>query len=165
MDDLTFRQLKGTGYHHPEVTEVIFDSDVMLTIATDSLNLVQDGYDMLWDTTMCKFICNHYSDGTKFVEQKANEKGVKLRLVGEITKNNIDFLNSLTYHEIRHLDGIRSNIGIFDKRAYMVAIFHKESIKPDQIFFSNSKNLVRQQRYLFDTLWDSAIPFDVKKKI
>ncbi len=137
----------------------------MLTIATDSLNLVQDGYDMLWDITMCKFICNHYSDGTKFVEQKANEKGVKLRLVGEITKNNIDFLNSLTYHEIRHLDGIRSNIGIFDKRAYMVAIFHKESIKPDQIFFSNSKNLVRQQRYLFDTLWDSAIPFDVKKKI
>ena len=46
----------------------------------------------------------------------------------------------------------------------MVAIFHKESVKPDQIFFSNSKNLVRQQRYLFDTLWDSAIPIDVKKK-
>lgn len=41
-----------------------------------------------------------------------------LRLLVEITKNNIDFLNPLNYHEIRQLDGIRSNIGIFDKRLY-----------------------------------------------
>ena len=52
----------------------------------DCGKLVQYGYDMLWDTAMCKFICNHYSDGTKFVEQKANEKGVKLRLVVKTPK-------------------------------------------------------------------------------
>ena len=97
---------------------------------------------------MYKLTCNHYRDGTKFVEQKAKEKRLKLKLLVEITKNNIDFLNSLNYHEIRQLDGIRSNIGIFDKRIYMVTIFHKESVKPDQIFFSNFKNLVRQQRYI-----------------
>jgi hypothetical protein len=51
-----------------------------------------------------------------------------LRLLVEITKNNVDFLNSLNYHEIRQLDGIRSNIGIFDKCIYMVTIFHKESV-------------------------------------
>ena len=67
---------------------------------------------------MRKFTCNHYRDGTKFVEQNAKEKRFKLRLLVEITKNNIDFLNPLNYHEIRQLDGIRSNIGIFDKRLY-----------------------------------------------
>ena len=44
----------------------------------------------------------------------------------------------------------------------MVAIFHKESIQPDQIFFSNSKSLVKQQRHLFDSLWDIAIPLSAR---
>jgi hypothetical protein len=68
----------------------------------------------------------------------------------------------LVFFEVRHLDGIRSNIGIFDNRAYMVAIFHKESIQPDQIFFSNSKSLVKQQRHLFDVQWDIAIPLSAR---
>ena len=139
MDDLTFRQLKESNYYHPEVTEVIFDSNIMLTIASDSAKLVQVGYDMLWDTIMTEFISNYYVDGTRFVEQQVHEKEIKLRLIVEITNNNNDFINSLEYHEIRHLDGIRSNIGIFDNRAYMVTIFYKESIQPDQIFFSNSR--------------------------
>ena len=113
---------------------------------------------------MFRFVYNHHIDGTKFVEQQAKEKGIKLRLIVEITKDNIDFINSLKYHEIRHLEGIRSNIGIFDNRAYMVAIFHKENIQPDQILFSNSKSLVEQQGYLFDNLWNMAIPLSVKSK-
>ena len=80
----------------------------------------------------------------------------------KLQKNNKDFINSLEHHEIRHLDGIRSNIGIFDNRAYMVAIFHKESIPPDQIFFSNSRSLVKQQRHLFDILWDIAMPLSAR---
>jgi len=164
LDDSTFKQLKESKYYHPEITEVIFDSNRMLTIAADSARLVQDGYDMLWDSIMSRFISNYYVEGTKFVEQQAKEKGIKLRLVVEITKDNKDFINSLKYHEIRHLEGIRSDIGIFDRRAYMVAIFHKESIHPDQIFFSNSRSLVKQQRYLFDTLWDMATPLSIRNK-
>lgn len=162
MDDLTLGHLRESNYYHPEVTEVIFDPNVMLTIASDSAKLVQVGYDMLWDTLMSEFISKYYVDGTKFVEHQAKEKGIKLRLIVEITKNNKDFLNSLKYHEIRHLDGIRSNIGIFDNRTYMVAIFNKESIQPDQIFFSNSESLVKQQRHLFDSLWDIAIPLSAR---
>ena len=126
MDDSTLGQLRESNYYHPEITEVIFDSNIMLSIASDSAKLVQVGYDMLWDTIMSEFISKYYVDGTRFVEQQAKEKGIKLRLIVEITNNNKDFINSLEYHEIRHLDGIRSNIGIFDNRAYMVAIFHRE---------------------------------------
>ena len=122
----------------------------MLTIASDSAKLVQVGYDMLWNTIMCEFISNYYIDGTRFGEQQAKEKGIKLRLIVEITNNNIDFLNSLTYHEIRHLDGIRSNIGIFDKRAYMVAIFHKKVYSLTKYSSAIPRSLVKQQRHLFD---------------
>lgn len=81
MDDLTFRQLKESEYYHPEVTEVIFDSDLMLAIATDSTSHVQHGYDMLWDTVMCRFIYNHHIAGIEIVEQQAKEKGIKLTVV------------------------------------------------------------------------------------
>ncbi len=71
---------------------------------------------MLWDTVMSEFISKYYVDGTRFAEQQAEEKGIKLRLIVEITNNNKDFINSLEYHEIRHLDGIRRfylrNIGM-----------------------------------------------------
>ena len=62
MDDSTFKQLKESKYYHPEITEVIFDSNVMLTIASDSAKLVQVGYDMLWDTIMSEFIRNYYAE-------------------------------------------------------------------------------------------------------
>ena len=62
MDDSTFKQLKESKYYHPEITEVIFDSNIMLTIPSDSAKLVQVGYDMLWDTIMSEFIRNYYAE-------------------------------------------------------------------------------------------------------
>jgi len=46
----------------------------------------------------------------------------------------------------------------------MVAIFHKENTQPDQILFSNAKSLVKQQVYLFDNLWNMAIPLSAISK-
>lgn len=33
---------------------------------------------------------------------------------------------------------------------------------PEQAFFSNSKSFVEQQQYIFDTLWEKAIPARIK---
>jgi hypothetical protein len=136
----------------------------MLLIASDSAKLAQEGYDMVWDTIMCRFIWNHYRDVTRFVEQLAKEKGFKLRLIVEITKDNVNFIDSMEYPEIKHLDGIRSKFGIFDRRAYMVAIFHEESSQSDQTFWSNSKILVDKQQTIFDKLWKMSIPLSTRKK-
>ena len=38
VDDLTFRQLKESKHYHPEVTDVIFESDKMLEMGIDAIN-------------------------------------------------------------------------------------------------------------------------------
>ena len=164
MDEITFKQLKDSKYYHPEITEVMFDSRMMLEMVLDSFNIAEKGFNAVWDPIMCSFVSNYFKEGIHLLEKQTKEKDIKLRVIVEITKENIEFIESLKHHEIRHLDGIRSNFGIFDNRAYMVYIFHRESDKPDQTYWSNSKVLVDKQNILFSKLWNMAIPLSDRKK-
>ena len=164
MDELTFKQLKDSKYYHPEITEVMFDSSMMLEMVLDSFNIAEKGFNAVWDPIMYSFVYNYFKEGIHLLENQTKEKGIKLRVIVEITKENIEFIESLKHHEIRHLDGIRSNFGIFDNRAYMVYIFHRESDKPDQTYWSNSQVLVDKQNILFSKLWDMAVPLLDRKK-
>ncbi len=164
MDEITFRQLKETNYYHPELTDVIFDSNMMLEMALDSMNIANKGFDSVWDAKMFSFIWKYVQDAISLVEYKTQEKGIKLRVIIEVTKENIDLIKSLKNHEIRHLNGLRGNFGIFDNRAYMVYIFHRENERPDQTLWSNSKVLVDKQQALFEKLWEMATPLSVRKK-
>ena len=49
MDDSTFKQLRESKYYHPELTDVIFDSNKMLEMALDSMNIAEKGFDSVWD--------------------------------------------------------------------------------------------------------------------
>lgn len=164
MDEITFNQLKDSKYYHPEITEVMFDSRMMLEMVLDSFNIAEKGFNAVWDPIMCSFVYNFFKEGIHLLEKQTKEKDIKLRVIVEITKENIEFIESLKHHEIRHLDGIRGNFGIFDNRAYMVYIFHRESDKPDQTYWSNSKVLVDKQNILFSKLWNMAIPLSDRKK-
>ena len=64
----------------------------------------------------------------------------------------------MNYHEIKHIDNIRSNFAVLDNRADMVQIFHKENEPPAQALFSNNKALVDSQQTLFNRLWEIATP-------
>ena len=99
-----------------------------------------------------------------FVEKLVKEKGIRLRLIVEATKENIDFINSIRSHEIRCLSEINGNFGIFDNRAYMVYIYHTKSDRLDQTLWSNSKTLVDKQQTIFDKLWEMAMPLKVRTK-
>ncbi|HET6589675.1 MAG TPA: hypothetical protein VFG45_05880 [Candidatus Nitrosocosmicus sp.] len=164
MDDVTFKQLRASKYYSPEITEVMFDSDMMLAMSSDSINLATKGFDIVWDEVMFAFICKYFEDGILYAQNVAKEKGIKLRLILEVTANNLPFLDQLTYYEIRHLDDLRGNLGIFDNRAYMVQIFHKQNELPDQTLWSNSKALVSKQQILFDKMWEIATPFSIRRK-
>ena len=93
MDDLTFRQLKESNYHHPILTEVMFDHNMMLEMAGHSMTIVKKGYDSVWDSNMINFISKYFTNGIAFMEGLVREKGIKLRLLVEATKENIDFIN------------------------------------------------------------------------
>ncbi len=164
MDDLTFRQLKESNYHHPILTEVMFDHNMMLEMAGHSMTIVKKGYDSVWDSNMINFISKYFTNGIAFMEGLVREKGIKLRLLVEATKENIDFINSIRSHEIRCLSEINGNFGIFDNRAYMVFIFHTKSDRLDQTLWSNSKALVDKQQSIFSKLWEMAMPLSIRTR-
>src|SRR5712691_921563 len=87
------------------------------------------------------------------------DRGIKLRLVTEITKENINYCKEIMkISEIRHLEGVKGNFGIIDEIEYNMHIINKELQAPTQMVYCNVKSSVEAQQFLFNTLWNKAIP-------
>ena len=93
---------------------------------------------------------------------------MKLRYVTEITKDNLSFCKEmLKFSEIRHLDGVKGNFEVSDIKEYVAATTLQSANKQQpmpQLIYSNVKEIVEQQQYVFDTLWSRAIPSEEKIK-
>ena len=164
MDDLTYQELKQSKFYHPEVTEVIHEIDQLEGMIAGAINVVEKGFDMVWDKMMFNFHFHHLHEGYEAMERLIDEKNLKIRLIVEAIPENIEQINSIANYEIRHLDDIKSNFGILDGRAYVVSIFNQGSTKPQQAFFSNSKPFIDKQQALFNQLWEIAVPIDLRNK-
>ena len=93
---------------------------------------------------------------------------MKFRYVTEITKDNLSYCKEmLKFSEIRHLDGVKGNFEVCDKKEYVAATTLQSANKQQpmpQLIYSNVKEVVEQQQYIFDTLWSRAIPSEQKIK-
>ena len=92
------------------------------------------------------------------------ERGVKLRLVTEITADNISYAKKMMeIAEVRHLKGVRSSFGIADGIEYLDhAISEQDQLS--HAIISNVKAIVDAKRYLFETLWNIASPAEQATK-
>ena len=90
----------------------------------------------------------------------AKKRGVRLRYVTEITSDNISYCKQLLtmVDELRHLNGIKGNLYIGDTAYIAPATFHEKGKPASQIIYSNVKEIIEHQSYLFETLWNKSIP-------
>ena len=90
----------------------------------------------------------------------AKKRGVYLRYITEITKENLSYCKELITMvvELRHLDGIKGNMYLSETAYLAPATLHERGKPASQIIYSNVKEIVEHQRYVFDTLWARAIP-------
>ncbi len=89
----------------------------------------------------------------------AKKRGVKIRWVTEITKDNVRYCKEAMNLEIeiRHLDDIKGNFAV-SENVYSAAATLEEA-KPVPIWMRSTVKMFReQQQYVFDTLWNKAIP-------
>ena len=89
----------------------------------------------------------------------AKNRGVKLLYITEITRDNLSYCKQLItiVDELRHLDGIKGNFYISETGYLAPATFHEKGKPASQVIYSNVKELIEHQRYVFDTFWDKAI--------
>jgi two-component system sensor histidine kinase VicK len=88
------------------------------------------------------------------------KRGVKLRYITEITKDNVSYCRELLtmVDELRHLDGIKGNFYVSESGYLAPATFHEKGKPASQIIYSNVKEIVEHQGYVFDSFWSRAIP-------
>ena len=94
------------------------------------------------------------------------EKGVKIRFITEITRESLLCCKEiLNFAQLRHLKGIKANFAIHDGIEYTASASLKEGISVpviSRLIYSNVKEIVELHQYLFETLWDKAIPSEQK---
>jgi signal transduction histidine kinase len=99
---------------------------------------------------------------------KSKNRGVQFRYITEITKDNISYCKELSeIAEIRHLNGVKGNFEVSQRRGkgeYIGTAILQEAEPVAQLIYSNVKEIVEQQQFVFDTLWNKAIPSQVRIK-
>ena len=93
-------------------------------------------------------------------------KGIRVRVLTEITAENISDCKQLTtlVDELRHADGIKGSFYISEGEYLAPAIFHEEGKVASQMIYSNVREIVEHQQYVFDTLWNKSIPSEERIK-
>src|SRR5215217_9441123 len=102
----------------------------------------------------------------KIAFEDAKRRGVKLMYVTEITKENLPYckqLMEMTY-ELRHLDGIKGNFYISESGYLAPATLHEKGKPASQIIYSNVKEIIEHQKYVFDSFWNRAISAEERIK-
>jgi len=96
----------------------------------------------------------------------AKARGVHLRYLTEITKDNLIYCKELMQivHDLRHLDGIKGNFMISESEYVAPLILFEHRKVAPQAVYSNIKEVVEQQQYVFDNFWNMAIPAEERIK-
>ena len=142
-----------------ETTEIVHsDSDVLNTFLRFVSN-ANTRIDACVDHTRPILAMNIKQIKSSILEAK--RRGIKLRCITEIIEENLfqckELLNIID--ELRHTDGIKGTFYVSDEEYLAPILVHdKDKDKPaSQMIHSNVREIVEQQRYLFDTLWDKTI--------
>ena len=100
-------------------------------------------------------------ESVKKVVIAAKNRGIGLRFIIEITKENLQYCKDLMKitDELRHMDEIEANFGL-NETEYLGSITLQEEAL--QATYSNVKEVVEQQQFIFDTLWSKATPAEQK---
>ncbi|HYX56215.1 MAG TPA: HAMP domain-containing sensor histidine kinase [Nitrososphaeraceae archaeon] len=113
--------------------------------------------------------CGDYKGSSVAIEAYKNllvdlkTRGIKFRYVTDITKENINYCKELIEFsdEVRHLDGIKANFSVSETE-YIATATLQEAKPVLQVIYSNVKDIIEQQKYVFETLWSKSIPAEQK---
>jgi signal transduction histidine kinase len=145
-----------------EVTRVFYGVESVVNVVLQFLTQANNKIDACVDQTRPSLIIDIEILKQAFVVVK--KRGIKLRYITEITKDNLSYCKQLStmVDELRHLDGIKGNLYLSESEYLAPATFHEKGKPASQIIYSNVKEIVEHQKYVFDTLWAGAVPAEQK---
>lgn len=87
----------------------------------------------------------------------ARERGVKIRYITEITKDNLAYCKEITkIAELRHFTRLKGSFAVSDTE--YVAGIKDDSNQFTSCIYSNVRQMVEHQRSVFEMFWHNAVP-------
>jgi two-component system, OmpR family, sensor histidine kinase VicK len=142
-----------------QITKMIYDLESAISYGVKFLQNVKERMDVFIDENGPAMIIKYDIYKDNYI--KARRRGAKIRFVTEITKHNIQYCKELRtiVDEFRHLDNLKGSIAVNDFE-FLGSTTWRETQLLTPVTYSNEKEVVEQQRYIFDTFWKKAISFD-----
>jgi two-component system, OmpR family, sensor histidine kinase VicK len=140
-------------------TKMIYDIEIAISYGVKFLQHAKERIDVFIDENGPAMIMKYDFYKDNYI--KARSRGAKIRFVTEITKNNIHYCKELRaiVDELRHLDNLKGSISVNDSE-FLGSTTWRETQLLTPVTYSNEKEVVEQQLYIFDTFWKKAISFD-----
>ena len=156
--------LSNSSSYSEEKTEVLYDQNEIVRRVVEQCYAIKFTMDSCTDVNGPSMLVIPNHPVTKACIDIKN-RGVKMRFITEITKDTLQYCKELMkIAEVRHLDEVKGNFGIGDKRVYHGGADTIKSGPPPQLIISTVKSFVEQQQYFFDMLWYKAIPAEQRIK-
>jgi two-component system sensor histidine kinase VicK len=145
-------------------TEVLYGADNALQRGVYFMSNVKKRMDIYFDNRAPSIVINidEYSKGYRDIKRR----GGKIRLLTEITSENIEFCKQLMnlVDELRHIDGVKGGLAVSETE-FMATTILEEATPLTQVIYSNVKEMVEQGQYVFDSLWANAAAIPAKQRI
>jgi two-component system sensor histidine kinase VicK len=138
-----------------EITEVLTNPEDIDRVIHQSFSNISHNYSTCIDASGPSVVMSIESMKQRLIA--AHARGVKIRFLTEITTDNLPYCKQMMeLGEMRHLDGVQGNFGISETEYLASATLDKDKLVP-LLIYSNVKQMVRQQQFVFQTLWNKAI--------
>ncbi len=145
-------------------TEVLYGADNALQRGVYFMSHVKNKMDIYFDNRAPSIVVNidEYRNGYRDIKRR----GGKIRLLTEITSENIEYCKQLMniVDELRHVDGIKGGLAISETE-FMATTMLEEGTPLAQVIYSNVKEMVEQGQYIFDSLWANTSAIPAKQRI
>jgi two-component system sensor histidine kinase VicK len=156
--DILYTNQEGTK--KCEHTEMLIGAEVTTKRMSELFSNVSKKFDGCANSTAPSIAMTIFRDAYEDMKSR----GVKIRWVTDITKDNLTHCKDLMqYAEVRHISSLDENFRVSETE-YIAATTTKEGLPIPKLIYSNSKEIVGQQQYIFETLWDKAVPAEQRIK-
>jgi two-component system, OmpR family, sensor histidine kinase VicK len=160
---LKTKEVNNSSLKNP-ITQVIFGKQNVIDTETGIFYRASKRIDTCMSYTRPSLALSLKPIRKAFLDAK--NRGVKLRYLTEITHHNSEYCKELLslVHELRHLDGIKSNFMISEGEYLAPLVQDTREVIASELIHSDITPVVQHGQQIFDTLWSKSISAEERLK-
>ena len=154
----------GTYAERVTPTQIIHGEQNVVNILLQIISNAKYNIDVCVDYTR-PYLAVH-NNQLREVFLNAKKRGIKLRYLTEINKENLYYCKQLLtmVDELRHVGGIKGNFYVTDKEYGAPATSHEKGRSAEMMIYSHLREVVEHQQYIFESIWNTSTSADRKIK-